>query len=369
MSLLRPDASLSRIAPQLLSARWALIRERLRAEQLSGLVCFGRGELHSYGAVEYVTGDCPWGVEVYSILGLSGAPLLLAVGPGAAKATSTNAVHVAPPRLGETLRSWTQRLRIAGRVGTAGENPKALRDFLLDIELHDFTAELAAIRSIKLPAEIEQLQAVSDLADEALAYFIEQIRTDIRSAPSRVEKMIAKQGARHSIVRLGPGPRFDQQPDASEFAEKSLLCAYVEVLGANGYWVELMRPVALASLDAAEKRHLAACSKVSDVTKALLRPGETGGRVYEAAANAAHAAGMRLDGGCGHGLGIDDQDLPRLAPGDRTALSWNMAVALHPRLVDDDRGRGLVVGDTYVLYDTEPKRLSRFSSELITVHL
>jgi Xaa-Pro aminopeptidase len=367
MNNLRPDTNLPRVAPQLVSDRWAHIRERLRAKQLSGLLCFGRGELHGYGAVEYVAGDCPWGAEVYALLGLSGSPLLLPVGTSEESAGSPNCVPITPSRLGETLRSCLQRLRITGRLATAGGNPKALRDALPDIELYDFTAELAAIRSIKLPAEIEQLQTVSDLADDALTYFIEQIRRDIRSAPSRVEKMIADQGARHSIVRLGPGPRFDEQSDVAELAEKRLLCAYVEVLGTNGYWVELMRPIALARLDAAEERHLAACSRVSDVAKALLRPGEIGGQIYEAAANAARAAGMRLDGGCGHGVGIDDQDLPRLVPADHTRLCSNMTVALHPRLVDDDRGRGLVFGDTYVLSDTEPKRLSRFFPQLIAV--
>jgi Xaa-Pro aminopeptidase len=367
MSVLRPHASVSRIAPQLLSTRWTLIRERLRAEQLSGLICCGRGELHSYGAVEYVTGNCPWEMEVYSILGLSGVPVLLAACSGHAKAAFANVFCLTPLQLGEAFRAWTERLEVIGRVGFAAPNPEAVRNLLPDIELRDFTAELAAIKSVKLPMEIEQLQAVSDLTDEALAYFLRQIRIDIGSAPSRVEKMLAEHGARHSIVRLGAGPKFDQQPPTSEFVKSSLLCAYVEVLGANGYWVELMRPLAQASLDAGEKRQLDACSKVSDTAKALLRPGATGGRIYAAAANAAHAAGMRLDGACGHGLGIDDQDLPRLVPDDGTTLGNNMAVALHPRLVDDERGRGLVIGDTYVLSDSAPKRLSRFSAELITV--
>jgi Xaa-Pro aminopeptidase len=148
----------------------------------------------------------------------------------------------------------------------------------------------------------------------------------------------------------------------------SLLCAYVEVLGANGYWVELMRPLALGSLDAAEARHLKACVEATESARALIYAGITGGQIYEAAAGAARAAGLRLDGGCGHGIGIDDQDLPRLVPEDRTVLCKQMAIALHPRLVDNRRGRGLVIGDTYVVSEAEPKRLSRFPSQLVTVH-
>jgi Xaa-Pro aminopeptidase len=254
-----------------------------------------------------------------------------------------------------------------GRVGTVGPGADLLSTLLPSLQLYDFSEELAAIKSIKTPAETAELQGVADLADEALSYFIEQVKTDIHGATLRVEKMLAEQGARQSIIRLGPGPRFDEH-GTTGFKGMSLLCAYVEVLGANGYWVELMRPLALGSLDAAEARHLKSCAEVAETGQALLRPGITGAQIYEAAAAAACQAGLRLDGSCGHGLGIDDQDLPRLVPEDRTVICNHMVVALHPRLVDEQRARGLVIGDTYVLLESGPKRMSQFSSQLITVH-
>ena len=361
------NAEACRIRSQLPAERATIIRDRLRARGLTGLICCGRRELHHYGAVEYVVGECPSGGQAYAMLG-AGAPVLLVVGEREGRARSVNAIQVAPTELADALCSWSHRLGMLGRIGTAGSGADGLSVLLPSLQLHDFSEDLAAIKSIKTPAEAAQLQRVAELADDALTYLLEQARTDIHGAVLRAQKMLAGHGARQSIVRLGLGPRFDEQPGTIEFEGMSLLCAYVEVLGANGYWVELMRPLGLGGLDAAEARHLKACAKAAEAARELMSVGITGGQIYAAAARAAREAGLRLDGGCGHGVGIDDQDLPRLVPEDRTVLRKHMAIALHPRLVDDQRGRGLVIGDTYVLSDAGPKRLSRFPPELITVY-
>lgn len=356
MTISHPDtAGVSTDVRHCFRTRLTGVRQELSRIGLHGLVCAGRGELHRYGFVEFLGGFCPWGRDAYVVLGLAGEPVVLSGGAG-------------EKSMAAAITGQLTRLGIGcGPVGAVSHRSGALQAMLPDIAFVDITGQIAAIKSVKTGPEIAQLEAVAELVDEAMDYFVDLIRSDIEHARARVEMLLAHRGCRDWIVRIGPGPRFDVPAPMSALERCNLLCAYVEALGANGYWVEMMRPVAVRRLDLEEQRHLESCLGIADMARALLRPGVISEFVHTAAAEAASRANFRLDGGCGHGVGMDDQDLPRLTAGDNTVMRAGMTVALHPRLVDDGQGRGVVMGDTYLLSVSGARRLSRHPSELIAV--
>lgn len=95
-----------------------------------------------------------------------------------------------------------------------------------------------------------------------------------------------------------------------------------------------------------------------------LRVGNRACDPLAAAANVARSTGYALEGGIGHGTGLDDHDPPRLTADDRTMLSPGMVLAMHPKLIDLQKGRSATLGDTYVLEGGEPQKLSKITRDV-----
>jgi len=356
---------------ELLRERWRSLRQLLDAADLEALIVHGHGALHRYGYLEYCAGFCPWQQDGVLLLGRKG-PLVLVIEDNAdAPDLNCPVILRAPQReLRETVERCVEVLALnESPLGVAGPDAWFFRWLFPDRAFRDVTHLLQKIKSLKCAGDVAHLKHGADLADRGMDTFAECVRPgkDMRSTCSEVERKLKAGGARETIVRLGRGPRFSEPSSPDTVSANELLCAYVEVLGANGYWVELMRPVIIGEIDDAARRLLDACIEAAEIAEELLRPGTSVAKLFETVHATASRRGFRLDGKCGHGVGIDDQDFPKLIAGDPTILEAGMTVALHPRLIDERRTTGAVVGDTFLITSDGPHRFSRYSNKAIQV--
>jgi Xaa-Pro aminopeptidase len=367
---------------ELLRTRWREIGELIEVSGLRALLVGGHGTLHRYGNVEYLAGYCPWQQDAYVLLAPKRQPVLIVAtrGDGEEVRRRGGADFYCPaasqgglvPAVAEFLGAWGVADGPVGLVGReiipAGDLA-ALGKHLPRVELRDATRMLAELKAVKSGDELRHISKVAALADEGLRAFGSALRmgADSREICADVERALRAGGARETIVRLGSGPYFNAPSRPGPVHPGQLLSAYVEVLGDNGYWVEMMRLVAVGELDAESARLMRACLDVASVAERSLCEGMRDTDCLDAIRDSALASGFRLDGGSAHGVGMDDADLPRFMASNPAPLKAGMVVAAHPRLVDDRREVGAVVGDTYVVSSSGPVRLSRHEERVLWV--
>lgn len=365
---------------ELLPGRWTNIRRRMDESGLRALVVGGHGSLHHYGYIEYVSGYCPWQQNACVVLGREGAPVLIVCNAETAKVAS--AICTADVRYagaGGLAAAVIQCLEILGtghgQVGIVDVDSISAADFsaienkLPPNTLRDATRLLSDIKARKTKGDIAHLMRVSALADQGMAAFAGALRpgAQTRDLCAKVERALHAGGAREVIVRLGSGPDFSLPSPARRIEAGQLLCAYVEVLGDNGYWVELIRTVAIGTLPAKSVRLLDACIDVFNSVERAIGFGCRASEIAVLADEAVRRTEFRLDGQCGHGVGIDDRDAPRIMLEDATPLEPGMVIAIHPRLVDDKTHMAAVIGDTFVVAPEGPYRLSRYEQKVLWV--
>jgi Xaa-Pro aminopeptidase len=367
----------------MLRERWHALGGQLRSAGLRGLVVGGHGTLHRYGYLEYVGGYCPWQQDAYAVLspGRPGRLLVQTAGdadearwrgvPDVAFVPASQGGPVAA--VAAVLSTWGIQDGAVGFVGrdiVSAADISALSISMPQIDLLDATEFLDRVKAVKHADEIRCMGEAAALADEGMRTFASSIRigADARAVCAEVERALRSGGARETIVRLGTGPYFNAPTRSRPLASGELLSAYVEVLHDSGYWVEMMRLVALGDLDAGRSRLVQACIDVAAAAERALRQALPDTECLQEIQAAGRCTGYRLDGGCVHGVGLDDADLPRFSLAHPTLLQQGMVIAAHPRLVDDARSLGAVIGDTYLLSDTGAVRLSEFKEKVLWLH-
>jgi Xaa-Pro aminopeptidase len=107
----------------------------------------------------------------------------------------------------------------------------------------------------------------------------------------------------------------------------------------------------------------------------MATPGVAAGDLYETALELATKAGYvdKFMGNgpqrirfVGHGVGLELDEFPFLAQGQRFALGENMVIALEPKLIFP--GRGVVgIENTHVVTPNGLRSLTAYSNEIIVV--
>ena len=178
-----------------------------------------------------------------------------------------------------------------------------------------------------------------------------------RDVAAEVEREVRRRGARHVIVMIGTGPTFVAPPDGRPIRDGDLVTGFVEVAGIDGYWVEQADLYAVGGID--ERREALGRATLHALADgaARLRPGLPASASAEAMERRAHDGGFTLEPACGHGVGLDDQDLPKVTARDTGRLIPDMVVALHPQL-SSEHAFGASAGATYHITDAGPSRLT-----------
>ena len=262
--------------------------------------------------------------------------------------------------------------------GLNARNGKRL-DAALDgfAALSDASELISALRLIKSPAELEYVRRAGELADDAL-------REAHRLTGPGVDEsdiLAAMQGA---VFRGGgdyPGNEFIIGSGGD-----ALLCRYfsgrkvlrnqdqltLEFAGAyRHYHACLMRTIPVGPVPDHQRRMFDACVEALQACKDALRPGRPIGEVFDAHARVMDANGLRHArlNACGYSLGAVFapiwMDYPMFYHANPVLAAPGMVFFLHMILMDSEAQLAMTLGETVIVADGAPERLSSMPLELV----
>ena len=167
----------------------------------------------------------------------------------------------------------------------------------------------------------------------------------------------AKDGVPFQGLPWCPGQRVIEKED----------CVHLEMTTVyGGYWNQLVRIIAVGRKNAElERFHQAAVATTQSGLKTM-KTGVKMSEVIPSMAEAARTFGFGLTTPMGHFVGLDLIEA-RVDANSRVILEPGITMILHPRL-DDFKGRRIILwGETYIMTDQGPDRLTQTDDTLHTV--
>jgi len=367
-----------------LTRLWAALAD----QRLDAVVVFGKGTIGSYGGIEWTSGYAP-------VLRAANVVLLPGHAPIAVVTTAADAYYARHRAGVEDARAAGQGDILSeyddlasgvagvlaekgvakGRLGVVGlkhhataHEAERFASGLPDATVVDVTGAFAAVKAIKEPEEIAELEATAAIADAAFEACLPLVRAGATGweLNAAIEGKGRSLGVKDALVFASAGSYFLERPTAEPFAAGDLLSIYVEIVGPTDYWVELARLVAIGPLDPARMAMADACLEAARAAEQGLVAGKPAGAAAAAIDAVAAREGVRVGIWHGHGVGVD-HDLPVITAADTTPLAADMVIAVHPNFSSADERISASVADTYVIGTGSPRRLSRIDPGLTTV--
>jgi Xaa-Pro aminopeptidase len=227
------------------------------------------------------------------------------------------------------------------------------------------------LRAEKDGAEIAAMRQAARLGSSVLDEVLGVVRPGVSEQELAAEieyriKMSGGQGpAFETIVASGPRAAMPHaRPTARRLRKNELV---VLDLGAilEHYCCDLTRTVYLGRAPAQWKLRHQAVREAQEAAVASIRPGATGEQV-DAAARAVLKK-YRLDRlfthSCGHGLGLEVHEMPRLARGSKEQLRAGMTVTVEPGIYLPEQG-GIRIEDDYLVTERGAERLTRTQRDI-----
>ncbi|MFQ6015495.1 MAG: M24 family metallopeptidase [Anaerolineae bacterium] len=272
-------------------------------------------------------------------------------------------------------------------------------------ELIDVSHQVRTVRAIKSPYELDLIRRAAQLADKVNAAVREYLVKGISEVElaGKIEAVARREG-HQGVVKMrlwnndmfyghllageaaavpsylvsptggiGLSPAVAQGSSLSPIQRgEPVLCDYTSVW--NGYIVDQTRIFAIGGLSDDLRRGHEAMLQVQEAIREAAKPGVTGGELYELAVGLTQRLGygenfMGYDEDrvnfVGHGVGLELDEYPFLAKGQKMALEEGMVVAVEPKLIFP--GVGVVgIEDTHVVTQEGLEPLT-FSEEGIVV--
>ncbi|MEV4439706.1 aminopeptidase P family protein [Streptomyces sp. NPDC049577] len=363
------------------AARRAQLRERCEANgSEAALVC---GEANA----RYLAGGAPAGSVL--LVGPKEDLLVCVSDPFADAALDRPAddlrVMVLPHAEGDPAVAAAERAVAAGAGSIAVEEHhltvarhRAVRSVAPRMRLHDLGTAVEQQRVVKDDEEISWLRISAEIADQALGELLESIlvgRTE-RHLALELERRLVDHGAAGPAfpTSVGTGPnsgRAGHVPSDRRVEEGDFLSV---CLGADyrGYRSEIARTFVIGTSPADWQIEL--YEQVFAAQRAgreALAPGRSYRDVDRAARVVLEAAGHgeRLGPRMGHGVGLENDEDPRLAPSAMGKLDACVPVTVDPGVHLPGRG-GVRIDDTLVVRpeaDGGPELLTITTKELLAL--
>jgi Xaa-Pro aminopeptidase len=369
-------------------ARIARLIARLKTDGLTGILLFRQESMY------YLTGYDTAGYSQFQglYLGVDGRMVLLTRSSDVRQARLTSIIEDirlwvdrAGANPAETLRdAISDRISPHHRIGVeyASTTLNAQRGKLLDAAfegvavLEDASELVSSQRVVKSAAELAYVRRAGELVDAAWQSGL------AACLPGQSESdMLAE--IYGTILRGGGDPAAGRYVCGA--GENALLCRYftgkgtiapvdqvtVEfAAGYRHYHVALMR-TALTGTPSPEhlRMHEAAVEALQACQRRLV-PGRTYGDLFDAHAEVLDRHGYRHArlNACGYSLGAAYpptwMEWPMVFTGNPVVLEAGMVVFLHMILLDSDTGKAMALGETYVVTEGAPERLSRLDYDL-----
>lgn len=383
-----------------LDHRLERLRAALAAESLDGALLHGTTDLI------YFAGTAQ---QAHLWVPAAGDPVLL-VRRVLERARAESALDRVEPLT--SLRELPAAIGDARRIGMELDIlPVALheryRAALGGVETVDVGGTARRLRAVKSPWEVERIRAAAAAADAAFRELVAALEEGV----SELELSIALESAerRHGFqgmirwraatgfecpwahVLAGPShlaASFADTPFGGEGVtpaapygaghrriERGIPVTVDFALARDGYIHDMTRTLSVGPLPEVLLARYELCREVHAAVARAARPGATGEALWELAAGMAAEAGlaerfMGLGGErvrfVGHGVGLELDELPVLAPRQREPLEAGNVIALEPKLFEPGLG-AVGLENTYLVTETGLERLTVTSDGLVEV--
>jgi Xaa-Pro dipeptidase len=230
----------------------------------------------------------------------------------------------------------------------------------------------AGMRELDLSAEIEvRLRRAGNEGSPRLRGFNAELFVGLAVAgPSAAEPGYFD----GPVVGRGLGPAYPQGASTRPVgAGEPVLIDFTAVFG--GYVLDMTRMAVVGELDPAVERAFAAALAIQAEVAGALKPGVTGEALWERARARAEAEGlgdafMGPPGDqvrfVGHGVGLELDELPVLAPGFKAPLVVGQTVAIEPKFVLPGKG-AIGIENTWVVTERGGEKLTALADDVLRV--
>jgi len=173
---------------------------------------------------------------------------------------------------------------------------------------------------------------------------------------------------------MGTSPAIAQGSSSNRIAENKPLIIDFGV-GVNGYVTDMTRTFIIGNLSDELRRAYSFTKEVKDFMEAWVRPGRSCSLLYKEAIQLVQQRGyqdhfMGYKGRqvpfIGHGIGLEINEYPIIAPGFDEEFQENMVFAFEPKLVFPDIG-AVGIEDDYRVSNTGVERLTDYDDQVLTV--
>jgi len=234
---------------------------------------------------------------------------------------------------------------------------------------------IEAIRRIKSPRELEQMQQAAEITDNSFAEVVEAIRPGMSEwdIATELECVLRKNGAEalsfptnvYSHSDLSPGDIRHREPHHFELKSGTVIafdfgCVY------QGYCTDFGRTVSIGKPEKTVRAYHKAIVHAQQCGIEALRPGARATDVHQAVTEGMEKAGFRqyFVHRTGHGVGMDVHELPLLDELDDTPLQEGMVFAVEPSVIVNG-GLWVRIEDIVVVGEKGGIPLTRYPRELV----
>lgn len=146
-------------------------------------------------------------------------------------------------------------------------------------------------------------------------------------------------------------------------------------VGIDGYVTDMTRTFVIGKLPQELQEAYSAAKEIKDFVEQWVSPGRSWSQLYEKVLEVARRRGyqdhfMGYKGHqvafVGHGIGLEIDEYPVIAPGFREEFQENMILAVEPKLVFPDVG-AVGVEDDYLVTKTGMERLTVYDDQVLTI--
>ncbi|MFS0725739.1 M24 family metallopeptidase [Paenibacillus sp. 1P07SE] len=368
-----------------MTARWSAMDDAMASHDYDVAIIYGKGIITQYGYLNYFGGYFPVlrpGFVVYPRGGKPTALYNTRADAYLARQTGTIAdvrfagtgdvLHSEEALLGEVaalVDSYQPaRVGVVGLKSLMTGYQQAYLSARIDAAVEDASAMANRIKAYKTDEEQAGIAAAFELAEQSFLTFREHLRAGATPAEiaAEAERVARAGGAIDTLVFVEEGPYFLRKPTLTPLRGDRLVTAYVELIDANGYWVEKAGLFSLGSPSAQALRIGEACVQAMNEVKRMIRPGmrvgELGGLIRRCGDSVQAVTGIWH----GHGIGVD-HDIPVISDDGDEILEPGMVVSIHPNFADADEQVGASIADVFIVGDEDARGLSKLPYDIVKV--
>jgi Xaa-Pro aminopeptidase len=357
--------------------RYDRLYPMMDAEHLDALVVLAAGGLGRKGNLRYITNFGPVSRYAGVVFPRRGEPVLFVAFPvhltWAESMTWVEEVRFSgdwPKDLAAVLQD---RGLSRGQIGLVGQEnlpglETALAERLPHAHFSSAATLLANLRMVKTPLEVQLARtaaAISDAAFSETASLVAQGATEIEIFAA-TEARLRRLNAEEWLLLLGTtGAPVLPFPSHRAVAVGDLVQYSVEPVSPGGIWIQNVRMFSRGEPTPRSRQITQVFLDALSGATSAIKPGAPLRKAAQAMAEILRPLAPPGKAPYGHGIGMDNFELPPLSVETKVVAEANMLVVIHPELEVD--GQCYYLGDTHVITERGAERLSRYPLELIVV--